>query len=172
MRRMFPGKCAKIPTFFSQNNSKGMKRQKNLQVQQILAGEIGMDTQTKFHVNGDVNIYPCGWVDEQVTTGGRRQPRGRMTIEEDGTSFFKAYRTNTGPKRELLFSTRHAVVEMTRPIYRSDQPGKRRLDMEYVYVTFKFPKNLGLALMKALYQEEADEIMSYLKTRKEETVWE
>jgi hypothetical protein len=44
--------------------------------------------------------------------------------------------------------------------------------MEYVYVTFKFPKNLGLALMKQLYAEEADEIMSYLKTRKEETVWE
>jgi hypothetical protein len=39
-------------------------------------------------------------------------------------------------------------------------------------VTFKFPKNLGLALMKQLYAEEADEIMSYLKTRKEETVWE
>ena len=147
-------------------------KKKNLQVQQILAGEIGMDTQTQFHVNGDINIYPCGWVDEQVTTGGCRQPKGRMTIEEDGTSFFKAYRTNTGPKREFLFSTRHAVVEMTRPIYRTDRPGKvRRLDMEYVYVTFKFPKNLGLALTKALYEEEADEIMSYFKTRKEETIW-
>jgi len=77
-------------------------KKKNLQVQQILAGEIGMDTQTQFHVNGDVNIFPCGWVDEQVTTGGRRQPKGRMTIEEDGTSFFKAYRTNTGPKRDVL----------------------------------------------------------------------
>ena len=123
---------------------------KNCKVQQILAGEVSMDTQTKFHVNGDVNIYPCGWVDEQVTNGGKRQPKGRMTIEEDGTSFFKAYRTNTGPKREFLFS----------------------LDMEYLYVTFKFPKNLGLALMKSLFAEEADEVMSYLKTRKEETIWE
>jgi len=26
--------------------------------------------------------------------------------------------------------------------------------------------------MKALYAEEADEVMSYLKTRKEETIWE
>ena len=144
---------------------------KNCKVQQILAGEVSMDTQTKFHVNGDVNIYPCGWVDEQVTNGGKRQPKGRMTIEEDGTSFFKAYRTNTGPKRELLFSTRHAVVEMTRPIYRSDKPGKRRLSKEHVYVTFKFPKNLGLALMKSLYAEESDEVMAYLKTRKEETQW-
>lgn len=131
-----------------------------------------MDTYTKFHVNGDVNIYPCGWVDEQVTTGGSRGSKGRMTIEENGTSSFKAYRTNTGPKRIQLFSTSHAVVETTRPIYRKDSPRKtRRLNMEYLYVTFKFPKNLGLALMKSLYAEEADEVMSYLKTRKEETVW-
>jgi len=146
---------------------------KNLHFQQILANEVSMDTQTKFHVNGDVNIFPCGWVDEQVTNGGVRMTRGRMAIEEDGTSHYKAYRTNTGPKRELLFETRHAAVEMTRPIYRTDSPNhKRRLNMEYVYVTFKFPKNLGLALMKSLYAEEADEVMSYLKTRKEETLWE
>jgi len=146
---------------------------KNLHFQQILANEVSMDTQTKFHVNGDVNIFPCGWVDEQVTNGGVRLTRGRMAIEEDGTSHYKAYRTNTGPKRELLFETRHAAVEMTRPIYRTDSPNhKRRLNMEYVYVTFKFPKNLGLALMKSLYAEEADEVMSYLKTRKEETLWE
>ena len=149
-------------------------KKKNLvQIQQILAGEIGMDTQTRFHVNGDVNIYPCGWVDEQVTRGGCAQTKGRMTVEEDGTSHYKAYRSNTGPKRELLFETRHAAVEMTRPIYRTDSPNhKRRLDMEYVYVTFKFPKNLGLVLMKALFADEADEVMAYLKTRKEETVWE
>ena len=149
-----------------------MIKSKNLQVQQVLAGEIGMDTQTRFHVNGDVNIYPCGWVNEKVTTGGCRRPKGRMTIEEDGTSHFKAYRTNTGRKRELLYKTRHGMVEMTRPLWRKDYPGKRKLTQEFVYVTFKFPKNLGLALMKSLYQEEADEIMSYLKTRKEETIWE
>jgi len=96
-----------------------------------------------------------------------------MTIEEDGTSFFKAYRTNTGPKRELLYETRHACVEMTRPLYRTNRPShRRRLAMEYLYVTFKFPKNLGLALMKSLFAEESDEVMSYLKTRKEETIWE
>ena len=145
---------------------------KNCKVQQILAGEVSMDTQTKFHVNGDVNIYPCGWVDEQVTNGGCRQTEGRMIIEEDGTSHYKAYRSNTGPKRVHLFSTRHAVVEKTRPKYRSDRPCRvRRLSEEYVYVTFKFPKNLGLALMKSLYAEEADEVMSFLKTRKEETIW-
>jgi hypothetical protein len=55
-------------------------------------------------------------------------------------------------------------------MYRSDN-GHRRLKDEYVYVTFKFPKKYGLALTKALYEEETDEIMSYFKTRKEETIW-
>ena len=149
-----------------------MKAKKIFQAQQILAGEIGMDTQTKFHVNGDVNIYPCPWVDEQVTRGGVRRPKGRMTVEEDGTSYFKAYRSGTGPKRELLFETHHAAVETTRPHY-EDCRGRlrRRLDREYVYVKFKLPKNLGLTMMKALFAEEADEVMSYFKTRKEETIW-
>jgi hypothetical protein len=40
-----------------------------------------------------------------------------------------------------------------------------------VKVEFTFPKKYGLALTKALYQDECDEIMSYFKTRKEETLW-
>ena len=61
---------------------------------------------------------------------------------------------------------------MTRPIYgTSHGKRQRRMDQEYVYVTFKFPKKYGLALTKALYEEEAHEIMSYFKTRKEETIW-
>ena len=147
-------------------------KKKVYQVQQVLAGEIGMDTQTMFHANGNINIYPCPWAEQQVTGGGVRHTRGRMAVEEDGTSYYKAYRSNTGPKRIQLFQTRHAVVEMTHPLYRTDRPGKvRRLDMEHVYVTFKFPKKYGLALTKSLYEEEADEIMSYFKTRKEETLW-
>jgi len=39
-------------------------------------------------------------------------------------------------------------------------------------MVFKYPKKLGLTLIKSLYQEEADEILSYLKTRKEDTIWE
>jgi hypothetical protein len=61
---------------------------------------------------------------------------------------------------------------MTRPYFEASSRGsRRRLDREYIYVTFKFPKKYGLALTKALYEEESDEILSYLKTRKEETIW-
>ena len=40
-----------------------------------------------------------------------------------------------------------------------------------MYVTFKVPKMYGLALTRAFYEKETDQIMSYLKTRKEETIW-
>ena len=71
-------------------------------------------------------------------------------------------------KKQIL----QQAVKMTRPIFEVTANGsRRRLDKEYIYVTFKFPKKYGLALTKALYQEEADQIMSYFKTRKEETIW-
>ena len=147
--------------------------QKNFK-KQLLLQNVKMDGSVNFHANGDINIYPCPWEnDKPVTSGGRVETRGRMAIEEDGTSSFKAYRSNTGPRRQLLYSTRHAVVEANRPIYRNDRKmPTRRLDMEHIYVTFKFPKNLGLSLTKVLFEEEADEVLAYFKTRKEETVWE
>ena len=143
-------------------------------MKQLLLQNVKMDGSVNFHANGDINFYPCPWEnDKQVTYGGKIETRGRMAVQEDGTSIFKAYRKNTGPRRELLYSTRHAVVEANHPIYRSDRKSKvRRLDMENIYVTFKFPKNLGLSLTKIFFEEEADEVMAYFKTRKEETVWE
>ena len=147
--------------------------QKNFK-KQLLLQHVKMDGTVNFHANGDINIYPCPWEnDKQATNGGRVETRGRMAVEENGTSHFKAYRSNTGPRRKLLYSTRHAVVEATHPIYRTDRPShRRRLDMENIYVTFKFPKNLGLSLTKLFFEEEADEVLAYFKTRKEETVWE
>ena len=141
---------------------------------QLQLQNVQMDGSVNFHANGNINFYPCPWEnDKQVTRGGLVETKGRMAIEEDGTSSFKAYRSNTGPRRIKLYSTRHAVVEANRPIYRSDcKTHTRRLDMEHIYVTFKFPKNLGLSLTKVLFQEEADEVLAFFKTRKEETVWE
>ena len=78
-----------------------------------------------------------------------------------------------GPKHEVLHETTHGSIKMTRPCFDKTPYGiRRRMDKEYVYITFKFPKKLGLALTKVLYAEESDEMMSFLKTRKEETVWE
>ncbi len=127
-----------------------------IHTQQILAGEIGMDTQTKFHVNGDVNIYPCPWADEQVTTGGCRRPKGRMTIEEDGTSHFHAYRLNSGSRYTHLFMTANGEVKHTR---------------QNLIVKLVLPLGIGrLAIIEALTRQMA-EIINYIRSLKEITLW-
>ena len=115
---------------------------------------------------------PCPWEsDKEVTNGERVRYRGGIEVDADGRTRVKRYKDGSkGPLHETLYETAHGAVKMTRPQIRPYN-GRRRIDEEYVYVTFKFPKKYGLALTKALYQEEADEIMSYFKTRKEETIW-
>ena len=131
-------------------------KKKFIHVQQILAGEIGMDTQTKFHVNGDVNIYPCPWADEQVTTGGCRRPKGRMTIEEDGTSHFHAYRHNSGSRYTHLFMTANGEVKRTR---------------QKLIVKLVLPLGIGrLAIIEVLTRQMA-EIINYIRSLKEITLW-
>ena len=131
-----------------------------------------MDGSINFMTNGDINVYPCPWEDEKQVTGGERvRYRAGIEVDADGRTRVKRYNDGLqGPKHDVLYETPHGAVKITRPLYRSDN-GRRRLKDEYVYVTFKFPKKYGLALTKALYQEEADQILSYLKTRKEETIW-
>ena len=139
---------------------------------QILQQNVQMDGSINFMTNGDINVYPCPWEDEKQVTGGERvRYRAGIEVDADGRTRVKRYNDGLqGPKHDVLYETPHGAVKVTRPLYRSDN-GRRRLKDEYVYVTFKFPKKYGLALTKALYQEEADQILSYLKTRKEETIW-
>ena len=138
------------------NQLKKMDHQKIIKVQPILAGEIGMDTQTKFHVNGDVNVYPCYWEDKRVTTGGCRRPKGRMTIEEDGTSYFKAYRSNSGSRYKQLFETANGEVKRTR---------------KNLIVKLVLPLGIGrLAIVEAL-TSQMQEITNYIRSLKENTIW-
>ena len=147
-------------------------KMKNELEKQLLLQNVKMDGAINFQTNGDINIYPCPWEDgKQVTNGDRVRYRGGIEVDADGHARVKRYNDGmNGPKYETLFETAHGAVKMTRPnIRRSD--GSRRISMESVYVTFKFPKKYGLALTRSLYKEETDEIMSFLKTRKEETIW-
>ena len=139
---------------------------------QILQHNVQMDGSINFMTNGDINVYPCPWEDEKQVTGGERvRYRAGIEVDADGRTRVKRYNDGLqGPKHDVLYETPHGAVKITRPLYRSDN-GRRRLKEEFVYVTFKFPKKYGLALTKALYEEEADQILSYLKTRKEETIW-
>ena len=140
--------------------------------EQILNNAVQMDASVNFQLNGNMLIMPCPWEDEKhVTNGERVNYKAGVSVDSDGRTRVKRYKEGSkGPLHETLYETAHGAVKMTRPQIRPYN-GRRRIDEEYVYVTFKFPKKYGLALTKALYQEEADEIMSYFKTRKEETIW-
>ena len=146
------------------------KKMKKYQAEILQA--VKMDGSINFQANGDINVYPCPWEQEkEVTSGERIRYRAGIEVDQDGRTRVKRIRVGSrGPLHETLYETVHGAVKMTRPQIRPYN-GRRRMDEEFVYVTFKFPKKYGLALTKALYQEEADEIMSYFKTRKEETIW-
>ena len=165
----------KVATLLKLRSTK-IQKTMNLQKfqEQILQNAVQMDASVNFQLNGNMLIVPCPWEDEkQVTNGERVRYRGGIEVDADGRTRVKRYKDGSkGPLHETLYETAHGAVKMTRPLYGSSR-GKRqrRKDHEFVYVTFKFPKKYGLALTKALYQEEADEIMSYFKTRKEETLW-
>ena len=139
----------------------------------ILQQNVQMDGSINFQANGDINVYPCPWEDDkQVTNGERVHYRAGVEVDANGRTRVKRYNEGLqGPKHDVLFKTPHGAVKITRPQIRP-YDGRRRMDEEFVYVTFKFPKKYGVALIRSLYQEEADEIMSYFKTRKEETIWE
>ena len=145
---------------------------------QLLLQNVQMDASVNFQLNGNMLIVPCPWEDEkEVTNGERVRYRGGIEVDADGRTRVKRYKDGSkGPLHETLYETAHGAVKITRPIYRKSdscghRAGERRMNQEFVYVTFKFPKKYGLTLTKTLYQEEADEILSYFKTRKEETVW-
>lgn len=151
-----------------------MEKVNNSYKQQILH-DVQMDTQTTIMNNGDINIYPCSWEFDKAPVTAEGKPlvryRAGVMVVDDGTAVVKRFRDGlNGPKYETIFETPHGAVKITRPqIGHSD--GYRRISQEFVYVMFKFPKKYGVGLTKALFQEESDEVMSYLKTRKEEAIW-
>ena len=148
---------------------------KTLFKKQLLLQNVQMDGAINFNVNGDITMIPCPWEDEkQVTNGECVSYEGGIKVEPNGlTRVTRWNRGSRGPLHDTLFETPHGAVKMTRPQFGKNGRGERhrRMNDEFVYITFKFPKKYGLALTKAFYEEEADKIMSYLKTRKEETIW-
>lgn len=138
----------------------------------ILQDNVQMDGTVNFHANGDINIMPCPWeCDKEVTGGERVRYRGGIEVDADGRTRVKRYNEGcNGPRHDKMFETAHGVLKITRP-HISPSDGRRRIGKEFVYVAFKFPKKYGLALTRKLLEDEVDEIMSYLKSRKEETIW-
>ena len=149
-----------------------MKQEEKSNAKAILQN-VKMDASVNFMTNGDIHIYPCPWEGEKEATasGKRVRYQGGIEVDADGRTRVKRYNVGmNGPRHETLFETAHGAVKMTRPrIHPYD--GHRRISEESVYVMFRFPKKYGVALIKALYKDESEAIMAYLKTRKEDAVW-
>ena len=147
--------------------------------QQILQQNVQMDGSVNFNVNGDITMIPCPWENEkEVTNGERVRFRAGVEVDADGRTRVKRYNDGkNGPKLETLYETAHAKVQMTRPQYRRKADGyhkaglRRRMDEEFVYVTFKFPKKYPLWMIMEHLEQEQNQVMSYFSTRKEETIW-
>ena len=136
-------------------------------VNQILQG-VKMDGSVFYHARGNFNFFPCPWENHKSSTRGERvHYRAGVEIFPDGHARVKRYKDGTkGPKYIKVFETPHGVVKI------SKRWKRERPDMQQVIVEFKFPRKYGLALTKALYKEESEDVMSFLKTRKEETIWD
>lgn len=125
----------------------------------IFIETINMETQTIFHNNGSVNIYPCDFeLGQHIIANGRNiaSQKGRMTTDDDGRSHFRPYAKGSGHRYMRLFDTPHGEMKMTK---------------ENIIFTLKFPKRFGKALIEKLLGEESDMMKAYVKSRRTETHW-
>ena len=144
-----------------------MKKENNSYKQQIL-NDVQMDTQTTFMNNGNISIHVCPWEQDKapVTADGKPLVRYRagVTVVDEGRTVVKRFRDGlNGPKYEVIFQTAHADVKRTREL----NHGRRGC----LKVEFRFARRYPLSLIKSLIRVESEEIMCYLNSRKEETVW-
>ena len=140
----------------------------NKNYKQNILQQVKMDTATSFMANGDINIYPCNWEDgKEVTKNGRRvRYKGGIEVDNDGRTRVKRWRIGVNaPKYKTLFETRYGAVMINK------NPSKRNPGRCNIRVNFKLPSKLGATLIGSLLAEEFDLVLSYLKTRKEDTLW-
>lgn len=114
-----------------------------------------MDARVIYMAN-DVNVYPAIWEIGRQVCNQTLSRRGRMTTEKDGTSHFKAYRSNSGSRYVKLFATANGEVKRTR---------------KNLIVKLVLPLGIGrLAIIETLMREMR-EIVNYIRSLKENTIW-
>ena len=140
--------------------------------EQILNNAVQMDASVNFQLNGNMLIVPCPWEDDkEVTNGERVRYRAGIEVDADGRTRVKRYNVGkNGPMHDTLYETAHGAVKMTRPQIRPSD-GRRRITEEYVYVTFKFPKKYGRSIIESVYRQEKEQVLAFIQSRKEETIW-
>ena len=161
---MFPGKCAKNLNLLSQT----IQNMEHKKFHQQLLNEVKLDAAAIFMANGDIRITPCPWEDDkEVTPSGERvKYRAGIEVDADGRTRVKRWNVGkNGPKHLTVFETPHGCVKVPHK-WKRNRPAERKLTIQY-----RFPEKYGMALIRQMLMEEHDQVMSFLKSRKEETVW-
>ena len=125
----------------------------------IFIDNIQMETQTVFHADGNINIFPCSFERGKCITpdGDIVTRKGRMTVDMEGRSHFHPFRIEGKPRYAKAFVTPHGEVRTTK---------------KSVIVQLSFPKRYGKALMESLFAEETGDIKAFFRTRPVDTLWE
>ena len=124
----------------------------------VFVDNVNIDTQTTYSENGKININRCPYEENPhlVLNGDLVSQKGRMVTEDDGTSCFRPYATNSGSRYNNLFQTAHGTVKET---------------LNDIIIQLRFPKRLGKALIEAMFKDETEEVAAFIKTRTTETNW-
>ena len=102
----------------SEANGKQQQKKKNAseanetRENNVFIETINMETQTIFHNNGSVNIYPCDFeLGQHIIANGRNiaSQKGRMTTDDDGRSHFRPYAKGSGHRYMRLSSIHHTA---------------------------------------------------------------
>lgn len=115
-----------------------------------------MDTQTIFHENGIVSIYPCSYEmgNHHIVAGNTKvTQKGKLSTDDDGHSNFMPYQSSGASRYKRLFKTRHGEVKKTKA---------------NILFSMVFPKNYGKALIHAMLEEEMAKMRSYVSTQMSE----
>ena len=78
---------------------------------------VMMDTETTFYENGNMASNPNSWeqIKAPVTLSGQTEVmRGRLAVNPDGSTLFKAYRYGTGSKYHSLFTVLNGELKTTK----------------------------------------------------------
>lgn len=112
--------------------------------QNVFIDNIKIETQTVFCQNGNINIFPCSFEDNHniVVNSDRASQKGRMVTEDDGTSHFRPYATDSGSRYNMLFRTTHGEVKET--------------NGDIIFL-LRFPKKMGKACIAAMLRTEQEE---------------
>ena len=107
----------------------------------VFIEEVSIETQTIYAENGNMDVYPCAFVEcpHMVMNGNSVYQKGRMVTEDDGTSHFRPYATDSGSRYNTLHRTAHGEVKETKG--------------DYIF-TLRFPKKLGKAYIADILGEE------------------